>query len=95
MAGRHTVTVRDTGVRFTCAEDESVLAMMFHNGKGPLRYGCCGGGCGICKMKVVSGEWFAFKPMSAAHVSNEDKLVGVVLLCCIQPRSDLVIAKLW
>ena len=91
MARRHTVTVKDTGVSFTCAEDEAVLAMMFHNGKGPLRYGCCGGGCGICRMKIVSGDWFAFKPMSAAHVSEADKKGGVVLLCCIQPRSDLVI----
>jgi len=83
-----------TEVNFSCAGDEAVLSMMFRNGKGPLRYGCCGGGCGICRMKVVSGEWFAFKPMSAAHVSEDDKKRGVVLLCCIQPRSDLVIAKI-
>ena len=94
MVRRHTITVEDSGVNFTCAEDEAVLAMMFHNGKGPLRQGCCGGGCGVCRMKVVSGEWFGFKPMSAAHVSGEDKREGVVLLCCIQPRSDMVIAML-
>ena len=92
MARSHTITVNDSDVSFACAEDEAVLARMFHNGKGPLRYGCCGGGCGICRMKVISGEWFAFKPMSAAHVSEADRKKGVVLLCCIQPRSDLLIA---
>ena len=93
MAVRYTITVKDTGVNFTCAEDEAVLAMMFRNGKGPLRNGCCGGGCGICRMKILSGDWHAFKPMSAAHVSEADIKEGVVLLCCVQPRSDLIIAS--
>jgi len=92
MTRRHIVTVMDSDVIFSCAEDEAVLAGMLHNGKGPLRYGCGGGGCGICRMRVLSGEWFAFKPMSAAHVSEADKREGVILLCCVQPRSDLVIA---
>jgi len=94
MVRRHIITVGDGGIQFACAENESVLARMFHNGKGPLSYGCCGGGCGICRMKVVSGEWIAFKPMSAAHVSRADIKEGIVLLCCIQPRSDLIITKI-
>jgi hypothetical protein len=31
--------------------------------------------------------------MSAAHVSETEKKEGVALLCCVQPRSDLIIAK--
>jgi hypothetical protein len=31
--------------------------------------------------------------MSAAHVSGADKKEGIVLICCVQPRSDLVIAR--
>jgi hypothetical protein len=31
--------------------------------------------------------------MSAAHVSESDLKQGIVLLCCVQPRSDLVIAR--
>ena len=89
---RHTISVWNSGVSFSCAEDEAVLAGMLHNGKGPLRYGCCGGGCGVCRMRILSGDWFAFKPMSSAHVSEADRKEDVVLLCCVQPRSDLVIA---
>ena len=92
MTRSHTITINGSGVSFICAEDEAVLAKMFHNGKGPLHCGCFGGGCGICRMKVISGEWFAFKTMSAAHVSEADRKKGIVLLCCIQPRSDLLIA---
>jgi hypothetical protein len=34
------------------------------------------------------------KPMSAAPVSEKEKKEGVVLLCCVQPRSDLVVTAL-
>jgi ferredoxin len=87
------ITVEDSGQQFHCADNEAVLPAMFRSRKGPLNYGCCGGGCGVCRMRVVSGEWFAFKPMSAAHVNEADKKQGVVLLCCVQPRSDLVVAR--
>jgi ferredoxin len=65
---------------------------MFHAGNGPIKNGCCGGGCGICRMQIVSGEWEAFKPMSSAHVSEADLKQGIALLCCVQPRSDMLIA---
>jgi ferredoxin len=89
----HRIYVEGTNISFYCAEDEAVFRAMLRAGKGPLRYGCCGGGCGVCRMKIVSGKWAGFKSMSAAHVGNEDKKEGIVLLCCVQPKSDLVIAK--
>jgi ferredoxin len=84
--------VDDTDIAFDCDEDVSVLEAMIHNGKGPVRHGCCGGGCGVCKAQIVSGDFLAFKPMSAAHVSEADKKNGLILLCCVQPRGDLHIA---
>ena len=93
MGKKHTVTVRDTDLSFSCDEAEAVLKAMIHAGKGPIRHGCCGGGCGVCKARIVSGDYYAFKPMSAAHVSEADKKRGLALLCCVQPRSDMVIAS--
>ncbi|MDR2186049.1 MAG: 2Fe-2S iron-sulfur cluster binding domain-containing protein [Treponema sp.] len=89
----HTITVKDTGVSFSCAEDQAVLPAMLRTWNGPIRHGCCGGGCGVCRMRILSGDYVAFKPMSAAHVSEAEKEEGVALLCCVQPRSDLIIAK--
>jgi ferredoxin len=86
------VTVKDSGQKFFCADNEAVLPAMFRSRNGPVNHGCCGGGCGVCRMRIVSGEWFAFKPMSAAHVDEADRKQGIVLLCCVQPRSDLVVA---
>jgi ferredoxin len=89
---RYQITVKETGECFSCAGDEAVLAAMFHARRGPLSYGCCNGGCGVCRMRIVSGEWILFRPMSQAHVSPADLEQGIALLCCVQPRSDLVIA---
>ena len=92
MGQKHKITVKDSGVVFECDEDVSVLHAMIHNGKGPMEYGCFGGGCGVCKARIISGDFFAFQPMSTAHVTEEDKEQGLALLCCVQPRSDMLIA---
>jgi ferredoxin len=93
MAKRYKITCKEGDVSFSCADDEAVFKAMIHAGLGPLRHGCCGGGCGICRMRIVSGEYHSFKAMSAAHVSDADKKEDIVLICCVQPRSDLVIAR--
>ncbi len=84
-----------TGETFSCRADESVLAAMRRANAGPIRHGCHGGGCGVCKMRVVSGSYIAFQPMSRAHVTIEEAQCGYVLLCCIQPTSDLTLEQVF
>jgi ferredoxin len=93
MEQRYQITVQETGKSFSCGADQAVLAAMFRAGQGPLNYGCCNGGCGVCRMRIVSGNWILFRPMSRAHVSETDLEQGITLLCCVQPRSDLIIAR--
>jgi ferredoxin len=90
----YSVTVEETGAVFSCADDQAVLKAMIHAGRGPIRHGCCGGGCGVCRMRIVDGKWKVFKNMSRAHVSEEDEKNGIVLLCCVQPRSNLTVARI-
>jgi ferredoxin len=87
------ITMQETGEAFPCAGDQAVLTAMFHARQGPLDYGCCNGGCGVCRMRIVSGNWTVFRPMSLAHVNQKDIEQGIALLCCVHPRSDLVIAR--
>ncbi|MDR2736354.1 MAG: 2Fe-2S iron-sulfur cluster binding domain-containing protein [Gracilibacteraceae bacterium] len=87
------ITVRETGESFPCQSNEFVLAAMIRSRRGPVVHGCCGGGCGVCRMRIDSGEYEKIKRMSRAHVSEEEEKTGLVLLCCIQPRSDLVVSK--
>ena len=92
-ASHYNVTIRETGECFACGADEAVLAAMLRSRRGPIACGCFGGGCGVCRMKVERGEFDKFKKMSRAHISEADGEGGVVLLCCIRPRSDLVISS--
>ncbi len=93
MDGREFTITSSTGETFPCRADESVLSAMRRANAGPVRYGCFGGGCGVCRMRVVSGTYAAFKPMSRAHISPADEQNDVALLCCIQPLSDLILDK--
>lgn len=89
----YTIAVEGGG-SFPCREDEFVLSAMLRAGSGPVRHGCCGGGCGVCKMHITGGEYDAAKAMSRAHVSESEQRSGTVLLCCIKPKSDLIIAAI-
>jgi len=87
------ITIADTAQTFYCDRDESVFAAMIRFNRYALNQGCCGGGCGICKMKIHSGDYEKFKRMSRAHISASEEAENTVLLCCIKPRSDLIISK--
>ena len=86
----YSITLPD-GACFPCRSDENVLEAMRRFGHGPIISGCFGGGCGVCAMRVISGEYVCFKPMSRAHVSVEHEQQGLALLCCIKPLSDLTL----
>ncbi|MEN6340154.1 MAG: 2Fe-2S iron-sulfur cluster-binding protein [Clostridiaceae bacterium] len=81
-----------TGETFSCRADESVFSAMRRASVGGIKSGCQGGGCGICKMRVHRGSVCAFQPMSRAHVTRQEQSENTVLLCCVYPQSDLVLA---
>lgn len=87
----YTITVQG-GASFPCKADEFVLSAMLRARDGPIKHGCCGGGCGVCKMRIVSGEYEKAKRMSRAHVTDREEREGIVLLCCIKPLGNLVVA---
>ncbi len=52
--------------------------------------GCRGGGCGVCRIRVLSGDYETQK-MSRKHVRPEDQAIGMALACRVYPRSDLTV----
>lgn len=82
------ITVQQTDEMFACESDKSVLEGMVRLGRRGIPVGCRGGGCGVCRVDVVSGS-FIPKPMSRSHVSADDERAGRVLACRIFPSSDL------
>ncbi|WP_240008552.1 2Fe-2S iron-sulfur cluster-binding protein [Pseudaquidulcibacter saccharophilus] len=53
-----------------------------------LPVGCRRGGCGICRARILEGN-YKRDPMSREYVTLEDEKEGLVLLCAIYPLSDL------
>lgn len=85
---RFEVVIDDTGESFGCDERRSVLEGMEGLGRRGIPVGCRNGGCGVCKVEVLSGH-YAARVMSREHVSQEDEACGRVLACRIRPGSDL------
>lgn len=90
MNGPHRIRIFGGG-EFTCGEDERVLLAMERCGAGDIGVGCRGGGCGICRVRVLEGNYTTGK-MSTAKVSESDREAGFALACRLFPTGDLVIA---
>ena len=92
----HTVRIEDSGVSYACAPRESLLEGLHRLGLRGIPVGCRGGGCGVCKVEVLAGD-FETRAMSRNHVSDEDRAHRRLLACRVYPASDLslkVIGKL-
>lgn len=86
---RVAVTITQTGERYNCSVQESLLAGMARLGRRGIPVGCLNGGCGVCKVRVVQGEVQKLGPLSRAHVSADEEQVGYSLACRIAPQSDV------
>jgi len=91
-----TVTIINTGETYICRETQHLLAGMVQLGKKGIPVGCRSGGCGVCKVKIIFGDYKA-KKMSRDHVTEQEESDDIVLACRVFPQSDLtleVIGKL-
>lgn len=88
MSGQYKVTLLDSGESYRCGAESTVLKGMEQLGRKGIPVGCRGGGCGICKIEIVRGD-YTCKRMSRAHISVEEEARGVVLACRTTPQSDL------
>lgn len=73
---------------FSCPEGQELLKAMVSRGYRAIPSGCHGGGCGICKIKILEGEVRA-QHMSRDRVSVEEEKQGFSLACKAIPLSPL------
>ncbi|MBI5897869.1 MAG: 2Fe-2S iron-sulfur cluster binding domain-containing protein [Rhodocyclales bacterium] len=83
-----TVTIENTNEVFRTSDRNTVLEGMAALGRKGIPVGCSGGGCGVCKIEVLSGT-YRKRVMSRAHISVEDEESHRVLACRIWATSDL------
>lgn len=96
-SGNHAISVVDSTLAVTCQPGASVLEA-FEKARNPLvaggdvvvHVGCRRGGCGVCKVRVLDGDYRA-TAMSRAHVSESEQADGYVLACCVYPETDLTV----
>ncbi len=87
---KFTITNMTSKQEFVCSEDEYVLYAMQRIGKKCIPVGCKGGGCGVCRINIISGS-ADYGPMSKAHLTEEEKNCGYALACRVKPKSNLVL----
>lgn len=84
------VAIGNTRERYPCRADQTLLGGMEQLGRKGIPVGCRGGGCGVCKVRIESGD-VRRERMSRCHVSAEEEAQGYVLACKAYPRSDLAL----
>lgn len=84
------VTLPEAGLRFGCRPGQSILEAMASVHHVAIGAGCHNGGCGVCKVRIVSGA-VESGAMSAAHVTRAERDAGLVLACRAYPVSDCAI----
>ncbi|WP_333821864.1 2Fe-2S iron-sulfur cluster-binding protein [Pinisolibacter sp.] len=94
---RVTIVVEGCGSATASTEERVLVALERAQGFGQLKglprklpVGCRRGGCGVCRARVLAGD-YRVTPMSRAHVTEADEAEGVVLACAIYAQSDLTL----
>lgn len=75
---------------FEVTAGQRVLHEMISRNIRAVPVGCRGGGCGVCRVRVLDGSYDSLR-MSAKHISAADAADHVVLACRIIPTTDLVL----
>ncbi|MCT2401381.1 2Fe-2S iron-sulfur cluster-binding protein [Novosphingobium mangrovi (ex Huang et al. 2023)] len=87
------VEIVSDGTAFTCKAGEHLLGAMIRAGRTGIKVGCRNGGCGICRIRIHSGDYSSGK-MTRSRISEEDERAGVVLACRIYPQAALQVEAL-
>lgn len=84
------VTIEGSDKVMTCQENEPLLIALARQGYLEVPVGCRQGGCGVCKIRVMEGEFKTGK-MSVKHVPQAERKFNYTLACKTFPKSDLTI----
>lgn len=87
---KFSLSLHGLGQSLPLVSDRSLLDALEATGCEAVKVGCRRGGCGLCKVHILTGQYRSRK-MSRAHISSEEEAQGYVLACRVYPESDLCI----
>lgn len=93
MASLYKLLLQPAGIECVAGTEVSVLSSLEalpESQRGEIKVGCRGGGCGMCRIQVLSGSYRTDK-MSVRHISEHSSAKGIVLACRTYPQSNLEI----
>ncbi len=85
-----TIIVQPSGTEVHMDPDDTVLAGL-HKAGYAYTVGCRRGGCGICKIDVIDGEFSYNRPVADSVITAKERTDGTCLSCRAVPQSDLII----
>jgi ferredoxin len=86
---KHNILVKDKNRNRSCCEEKHLMDSLSVCTDLVPR-GCHNGACGVCKIKVHSGEFEKLK-MNRKHITQEEEMNNIVLACRSFPRGDMEI----
>ncbi|GAA6526171.1 2Fe-2S iron-sulfur cluster-binding protein [Intrasporangium sp. DVR] len=84
------LTIHPTGEVVYLDPGETVLGGLYKAGYA-YTIGCRRGGCAICKVDVLDGDFSYDHPVADTVISDEERTDGTCLSCRAVPHSDLTI----
>ncbi len=87
------IWLRDADIRWTCKPGETLAQGADRLQAGRRLFpGCRGGGCGVCKVRVLAGRCRT-NPQSRDALPDTEREDNLVLACCAIPDSDMEIER--
>ena len=84
------LTIHPTGEVIYLEPGETVLGGLYKAGFA-YTIGCRRGGCAICKVDVLDGDFSYDHPVADSVISDQERTDGTCLSCRAVPDSDLTI----
>lgn len=84
---QHRITIEGSAQAYVSHAGQSVLDAMVGR-PSAVEVGCRSGGCGVCRVEVLSGS-YACGDMSAEQITADCPRLGIALACRVFPNSDL------
>jgi ferredoxin len=86
-----TITIAGTGL-VLLARDGETITDTIHRAGLSLNEACRRGGCGLCRVQLVTGEVDFNRTVCEQALPSDQRDAGVTLACRAVPRGDITIA---
>ncbi len=82
--------IQNLDLKLSVSEGQSIVDAVRQRFPRHQMVGCLGGGCGVCRVQIESGEYTTGR-MSSEHITKPGIHPPILLGCRVYPQSDMII----